>query len=415
MVKYSRAGSSRYQATYYFDIPAPSTTWDFYQNKKIAWQVRCLDRAGNQVTSTITQDTQEHIDYVDHAPSIMLKQPLVDKWYGNSILIRTEPSDNDNSDDPNFGIAEVQVQYSLDSSDGINGNWTFCMNSPVSSWPYDITWESQEVVGTSHEVWVRVRAMDNGNLYSPWTPRRIKVDNEPGVSANDYDDQWYNSDITITLSANDWNGSGIYNIYYKINNGPSQSIFNASASAIMPVITTQGANNTLEYWSVDNQSNAEKHRFLYNIKIDKTKPVISGFSTNDISKHTSVETNLVFTVNITDALSGLRDLPKFRVKLPGESDYEAWETMDIIEGVKYRGEFVLPLNKVWSAYAKQNIELQISAVDKANNEITTTKLEYVEDLGIDPPNIVHTPVTSERLSLCSYHHGAYRNYRYIHK
>ena len=63
---------------------------------------------------------------------------------------------------------------------------------------------------------------------------------------NDYDGTVYTSDFTINLSTqNDLGGQT--NIYYKINGGPTSSV----ATDGQPRITTQGTNNTLEYWSVD--------------------------------------------------------------------------------------------------------------------------------------------------------------------
>jgi PKD repeat protein len=39
-----------------------------------------------------------------------------------------------------------------------------------------------------------------------------------------------------------------------------------------PIITTEGANNILEYWSVDNVGNEEPHNTITDIKLDKTSP-----------------------------------------------------------------------------------------------------------------------------------------------
>src|SRR3972149_12173118 len=74
-------------------------------------------------------------------------------------------------------------------------------------------------------------------------------DNVPPTTSDDYDRLWHTSDFTITLTATD--NTAVIATYYRINNGPIQ---NVTANG-QPFITTEGADNTLEYWSVDNAGN----------------------------------------------------------------------------------------------------------------------------------------------------------------
>jgi PKD repeat protein len=89
----------------------------------------------------------------------------------------------------------------------------------------------------------------------------------PPETTENYDGLWHNSDFTIMLSATD-DYSGVSETYYKINNGPTRQL---SVNG-QPRITTEGANNTLEYWSVDNVGNEETHHTILDIKLDKTAP-----------------------------------------------------------------------------------------------------------------------------------------------
>jgi hypothetical protein len=95
---------------------------------------------------------------------------------------------------------------------------------------------------------------------------------EIGLQTNeDYDNAWHKEDFKIDLSTVNDLGS-LANIYYKINNGPSKSV-NVDGQ---PTITTEGANNTLEYWSVDKTGIEETpHKLLMGIKLDKGPPIIS--------------------------------------------------------------------------------------------------------------------------------------------
>ena len=80
---------------------------------------------------------------------------------------------------------------------------------------------------------------------------------------NDYDGSLRTSPFSINLTTvNDLGGPT--DIYYKINNGPTKSV----ASNGQPYITTQGDNNTLEYWSVDSNGITESpHNSLSGINL----------------------------------------------------------------------------------------------------------------------------------------------------
>jgi hypothetical protein len=86
------------------------------------------------------------------------------------------------------------------------------------------------------------------------------------LTTNDYDNQTHMSDFAINLSS--LNAlAGVQDIYYKINNGTTESV-NVDGQ---PQITTNGVNNTLEYWSVDKTGIEERpHGMLMGIKLDQT-------------------------------------------------------------------------------------------------------------------------------------------------
>jgi len=136
---------------------------------------------------------------------------------------------------------------------------------------------------------------DRYPLMSPW------VDMTPPVTINDYDNLWRNIDFTITLTATD--ESGVAETYYKINDGLIQ---NVSAHG-QPLITTESANNTLEYWSVDNAGNEEiPHKVLTEIKLDKTAPSGTILINNDDANTTTVTVTL--NLSASDATSGVSQM-----------------------------------------------------------------------------------------------------------
>jgi hypothetical protein len=119
---------------------------------------------------------------------------------------------------------------------------------------------------------------------------------------NNYDGLWHTSDITITLTP-DYN---VTETYYRINNGPVE---NVSADG-QPVITSEGGNNTLEYWSTWNVYGTGimelPHVTLTEIKLDKTPPQ-GSIQINNNATYTS-STDVTLTVSATDPISGISQI-----------------------------------------------------------------------------------------------------------
>jgi hypothetical protein len=384
----STSRSSR-QYSYYYDIPKPPESWDYYQGKYIVWELKVRDRAGNEVISTINSDTMKYIDFIDHEPLITLLTPLEDNWYDGAVVIDTKINDNLDLGDPNHGVAEMEVQFSLDSTNGVDGEWNNCQNSPKTEEPFKILWQTKSLVTTHNSVWLRVRAKDNSGLYSNWLARRIKVDNEPGITNTKQMSGWYNSDVRIELNASDENGSGIKNIFYILNDIKLQNVNEHG----LPIITTEGTNNILEYWSVDNQDNEEPHKFLFDIKLDKSGPFIYAFKSNYLSEEPENGTKFWFSVNITDHLSGLKSEPKFRIKFPGEQNFSSWICMKHIVSDQFRAEYSLLNDTLWSELIGGNVVIQILAIDNVENEKVLEFVKIFEELLTTIPLIKHTPVT----------------------
>jgi len=158
---------------------------------------------------------------------------------------------------------------------------------------------------------------NNMDWYPLMSPRgEIPEDFMPPKTSHDYIDFWHLTDFTITLTATD-NLSGIAEIYYKINEGPTKIVKVDG----QPKIITEGANNTLEYWSVDWAGNEESHHILMGIKLDKTAPTGSIIINKDATFTNS--TSVTLTLTSTDATSGVYQV---RYSNDGVWDTEPWET-----------------------------------------------------------------------------------------
>jgi len=137
------------------------------------------------------------------------------------------------------------------------------------------------------------------------------------TTIDNYNGLWQTENFVITLTASD-DKSGVSEIYYMINYGPIRNV----GTYGQPYITIQGANNTLEYWSVDNAGNEElPHKILTGIKLDKTAPTGSITINNNATYTTSTSATLKLTA--TDATSGVYQV---RYSNYGVWDIEPWET-----------------------------------------------------------------------------------------
>jgi len=130
----------------------------------------------------------------------------------------------------------------------------------------------------------------------------VANDTTPPITNNDYDGKWHTSNFTITLTATD-NESGVAETYYRVNNGQTQNV----STNDQPQITLESANNTLEYWSVDNVGNEElPHNVLTGIKLDRTPPTGSIFIGGNLTYVNS--TSVILTLFASDAVSGVAQM-----------------------------------------------------------------------------------------------------------
>jgi hypothetical protein len=129
----------------------------------------------------------------------------------------------------------------------------------------------------------------------------VSLDTTPPTTSHNYDGLWHTSDITIVLKGSD-DLSGVAETFYRINSGPVKRV---SVDG-QPVISTEGANNTLEYWSVDNAGHEESHKLLTGIKLDKTPPT-GSITINSGNKYTNT-TKVILMLSSHDATSGVAEM-----------------------------------------------------------------------------------------------------------
>ena len=184
---------------------------------------------------------------------------------------------------------------------------------------------------------------------------KLNPDGTPPTTSNDYDSLWHKTDFTITLSATD-DMSGVAETCYRINDGPIQ---NVSAHG-QPLITTEGADNKLEYWSVDNAGNEESHHILTGIKLDKTYPAVetpSRTPDGDVIPHQSVKVS----VDVTDVLSQVRNVTLYYTTDNGIT----WTELPMNNTLSNFYEATIPTQQ-----ADTTVRFKIVAYDYAGNNET---------------------------------------------
>jgi hypothetical protein len=230
--------------------------------------------------------------------------------------------------------------------------------------------------GIGDTPYTRHNVEDRYPLMNPWTTPK---DTTAPTSYHDYDGLWHNTDFTITLTASD-DFSGVNETYYSINDGPTKSV---STDGHL-LITTEGANNKLEYWSVDNAGNEElPHNILSGSKLDKTPPTI-GMSSR--IPEGFVQPNQIVKVfaNVTDVMSDVKSV------------WVAYFINNSTNGIK----FIMTFNSTTGLYESAILEQQantlvryaIIAYDNAGNHIIDDNIGQYYVYTVIPEFPTWTPI-----------------------
>lgn len=83
---------------------------------------------------------------------------------------------------------------------------------------------------------------------------------------------WTNQAVTVTLTPSDGDGSGVASTFYKLDGA-------TKVTYATPITISSDGSHTLEFWSVDNAGNVEKHQTV-DINIDESAPTTDATATN---------------------------------------------------------------------------------------------------------------------------------------
>ncbi len=202
--------------------------WSGPAEGTVYYRVTATDGVGN------VAESEERSVLIERAPQIEIVTQL-SGWVNGEKKLEVVVNDLDGN------LKKVTYMYSLDNTEWLE------IGAAIQS-PYDIQWDTSDIIfaGT---VWIRATAEDETDLTREVITESFKVDNEPPITQHDYDGEWHEPPITITLTSEDGLGIGVGETWYRLNGGDEQS-------GSLVELETEGVYG-LEYWSIDTLGNEE--------------------------------------------------------------------------------------------------------------------------------------------------------------
>jgi hypothetical protein len=239
--------------------------------------------------------------------------------FGNQLWNRTYGGTGD--DEGNFGVLTGDGGYAITgytNSSGFGGNDVYLVKTDSSG---ILQWK-KTYGGTGDDAgYCVVQTSDGGYAISGSSGSNVFLvkmpSDDPPFTVDNYDRLWHTSTFPITLTVTVDEFTTVSNTYYKINGGSTLSVGSNGQS----IISTEGTNNKLEYWSVDSLGNVESHHTLTGIKLDKTAPTGSIIINGGDASTASTAVTLALASN--DATSGVYLV---RYSNDGVWDTESWES-----------------------------------------------------------------------------------------
>jgi hypothetical protein len=160
--------------------------------------------------------------------------------------------------------------------------------NPIASWEFD-QWEG-DLSGDTNPA----SLIMNGNktVVARFTPDTTPPVTTAALSGTIGQNNWYVSDVTVTLSATDRSSpSSVNHTYYKLDSSPWDEY-------TIPFVVSADGQHTVLYYSVDIIGNIETEKSV-NIKIDTIKPAIT-LTQEEVDLFT-----YKFTAEVSDETSGI--------------------------------------------------------------------------------------------------------------
>jgi hypothetical protein len=222
--------------------------------------------------------------------------------YRPMLMVKEDMTPPVTSDDAPRDWANKDVTFNLNSSDnggsGVASTY-YKINNGSTQTGNSITFSDEGVHTVTY--W----SVDNaGNTEAPHSTT-VKIDKTVPIttlatnpSTPNGENDWYTSDVQVSISASDSGGSGVSSSEYRINGG-EWITYNGSIN-----LTNDGI-YTIDYRSRDNAGNVEAYN-TKTIKLDKSAPALNiRLDQTELWAPNNQLENVNATVNANDSLSGI--------------------------------------------------------------------------------------------------------------
>ena len=230
-------------------------------------QSKTTSGEGSQVTVTSDSCTDVAGNTATGEDSATFK---IDKSKPNAPLASAGPADYTDQNGDKWYKDSATVIFSANDdpplADGSDGSGVQSVSDPATR-------------NTSGVLDYSGTATDNAGNQSDATSGSVNVDAEAPTSSasakdsdnNDYNSgNWTNKDVTVTLSADDGQGSGVKHIAYSVNGNADT----AAGSSKQITVSDEGT-TTITFHAVDNGGKEDAQEHTFTVKLDKTAPTIS--------------------------------------------------------------------------------------------------------------------------------------------
>jgi len=278
------------------------------------WKVVAVDYAGNE-----TWSEQKYRVVVDGTkPTVEITNVEIDgdnlsfTVVGQDILSGTSVVSANIYDETNSGTPVISIGR---LAEGITPETT----SVLSYNPTNL--DISDLESGTYTIQAMVRDYANNSQYAT---HQIVIDNTaPTTTSTGIDSLWHNSNVTVTLTCTDTNGSGCHETYYSLDGGAKYE------KGVTVTVSTNGE-NTITFYSEDKAGNTETAQTSEVIKIDKINPTAELPNITSFTQGLAPNTVLALSDNygLSQVCYSLNGVAQPCITISGTS-YD-WDITDIL-------------------------------------------------------------------------------------